>query len=962
MAGVTVDSAAGFVSLLEEPADELKLYSLKALDTLVDLHWAEIADSLSTLREMYTADGFAHRREAYALASKVHYHLGDLDQAVECALGAGPLFDVALDNEYVNTLIRQCIDMYVKQRREQHEAEAAGAAAAEMDGRLEAIVAAMFDRCFRDGKYRQALGVALEARRMDMVRAAIERSGEVAEMLQYCFTLCRGVVKNLDFRTQVLRELVELHRAQEAPDHFHVCQILILLDDARAIADLLCQLLEASEDHTLLAYQVGFDLCDSCAQAFLARVREGISAGMREREEPDAARRTQYAQLLTILQGRLTVDLWLSFLSRHNRTDLAVLKAIKEAVAQRNLVCHNATVFANALMHAGTTKDGFLRDNLEWLQKATHWARFSATAGLGVIHKGHLQEGKRLLQPYLPAQTPARPYSEGGSLYGLGLIHANHGQSVVGYLSGELQNAKMHAASNPTASEVIQHGACLGLGLASMATSNAEVLESLMDVVCLENAVAGEAAGIAAGLVMLGTADQATLERMLHQAHVTQHEKIIRGLALGMALVMYGREEQADTLIEQLTRDKDALLRYGAMFTIGLAYCGTANNSAISRLLHVAVSDVSDNVRRAAVLNLGFLLSGQPTQCPKLVSLLAESYNPHVRYGATMAVGISCAGTGLPEALALLKPLAKDPVDFVRQGAMIAQAMVIIQTSQGENAEVSDIRQSFQDRVADKHEEVMAKFGAILASAIANSGGRNVTISLHSSSGIHRNMMTVVGLAVFCQYWYWYPLMHFVSLALTPICIIGLNKDLTMPVWKFTSNAPPSRFAYPPEVKPPTKEAPAKVSTAVLSTSRKAKARAQQRAAEKGLTASTAGEPEKEDADMEDAGKKEDAGNKEESPAADATPPEPASEPKENPARVTTRQRACITWDADSRWQPVKRDLYGIIMLSDRTPDEAVELVISNDSPTAAATPGEDGRVATIEDEPAPPEDFEFEE
>lgn len=54
------------------------------------------------------------------------------------------------------------------------------------------------------------------------------------------------------------------------------------------------------------------------------------------------------------------------------------------------------------------------------------------------------------------------------------------------------------------------------------------------------------------------------------------------------------------------------------------------------------------------------------------MSLLAESYNPHVRYGAAMALGIACAGTGLREAIALLEPLAKfDPVNFVRQGALV---------------------------------------------------------------------------------------------------------------------------------------------------------------------------------------------------------------------------------------------------------------------------------------------------
>lgn len=35
-----------------------------------------------------------------------------------------------------------------------------------------------------------------------------------------------------------------------------------------------------------------------------------------------------------------------------------------------------------------------------------------------------------------------------------------------------------------------------------------------------------------------------------------------------------------------------------------------------------------------------------PEQCPSVVSLLSESYNPHVRCGAAMALGICCAGSG----------------------------------------------------------------------------------------------------------------------------------------------------------------------------------------------------------------------------------------------------------------------------------------------------------------------------
>lgn len=70
-----------------------------------------------------------------------------------------------------------------------------------------------------------------------------------------------------------------------------------------------------------------------------------------------------------------------------------------------------------------------------------------------------------LLAPYLPQDRSGSGsvYSEGGSLYALGLINANHGAGVIDYLKNALKEAQ---------SDVIQHGACLGLGVAGMATDN----------------------------------------------------------------------------------------------------------------------------------------------------------------------------------------------------------------------------------------------------------------------------------------------------------------------------------------------------------------------------------------------------------------------------------------------------------------------------------------------------------
>ena len=70
-----------------------------------------------------------------------------------------------------------------------------------------------------------------------------------------------------------------------------------------------------------------------------------------------------------------------------------------------------------------------------------------------------------------------------------------------------------------------QHGACLGLGLAALGSADEEVTEEVKNVLYTDSAVAGEAAGIALGLVNVGTASEKTQE-LLTYAHDTQHEKV----------------------------------------------------------------------------------------------------------------------------------------------------------------------------------------------------------------------------------------------------------------------------------------------------------------------------------------------------------------------------------------------------------------------------------------------------
>lgn len=955
---MNITSAAGIISLLEEKSVEVKSFALKKINTIVDEFWPEISEVIEKIEILHEDKAFEDHGLAALVASKVYYHLGSFDDSLIYALGAGGLFDVNARSEYVETILSKCIDFYIQQRVAIVDDNVI---TKPIDPRLEGVVNRMFERCLDDGQYCQAVGLALETRRMDIFEVAVTQSDDVVGMLNYAFDVTINLIPNLGFRNTVLRCLVKLYQGLTTPDYVNMCQCLIFLDDAASVATILDKLIQDKEKSELMAYQIAFDLYESATQQFLERVLNTLrgSAPLKyfsdekqkdntEKMETDEdtsekaeSKPTESLtvedltdnqkehqrcidQLYDILSGKVTLELHLQFLVRSNHADLLILKQAKEA--SRVNICHTATVISNAYMHSGTTSDQFLRDNLDWLTRATNWAKFTAVASLGVIHRGHEQEALSLLQSYLPKEIgPNTGYSEGGALYALGLIHANHGANISDYLLGQLKDAK---------NEIIRHGCCLGLGLATMGTNRQDVYEQLKFNLYQDDAITGEAAGIGMGLVMLGSKNPSAIEDMVSYAQESQHEKILRGLAVGISFTMYGRLEEADQLINQLLDSKNPLFRRAGAYTIAMAYCGTGQNKAIRKLLHISVSDVNDDVRRAAVTALGFLLFSTPEQCPSVVSLLAESYNPHVRYGAAMALGIACAGTGLREAIAILEPMIKfDSVNFVRQGALIASAMIMIQQNEQTCPKVALFRRYYSEVVSNKHEDVMAKYGAILAQGIIDAGGRNVTLTLQSRTG-HTNMLAVVGTHIFTQYWYWFPLTHCLSLAFSPSCVIALNGQLKMPKLEFKSNCKPSMYAYPPPLEEKKREEREKISTVVLSSvARQRKREGEKKQQNKEEKMETSDEKKK---DEKETKKKE---------------PEPNFEMLNNPARVVREQLKFVSIIEGDQYVPLKDvSIGGIVIVRNLKPGEE-ELVesVSVMGPKVAE-----------ENEPEPPEPFEW--
>jgi 26S proteasome regulatory subunit N2 len=397
-------TCAGVLALLEEEDSTLKIYALNQINRIVDVFWAEIADSISSIESLYEDEKFESRELAALIASKVFYHLGEYNDSLTYALGAGNFFDVHSQDEYVETLVAKCIDQYIQQRMALSDGKAE---AKPIDPRLEAVVEKMFDRCFRDHEYKQAAGIAIESHRLEKMEEAIRLSdkatgtpkdcGGVTGMLAHCLQISQTHVYSREFRNQILRSLVKIYQALEQPDHINTCQCLMFLDDHEAVAGVLDSLLKGSDDDELMSYQVAFDLAENELQHFLIRVRnalpdpaakaaaaqpttsdvaaegekpadgESAEATMADAEPTDEEKKyiEKMGKLKQVLSGEVRMGLYLDFLHRHNHADMMILKQMKGSFEARNSVCHSGTVLANALMHCGTTSDLFVRENMD---------------------------------------------------------------------------------------------------------------------------------------------------------------------------------------------------------------------------------------------------------------------------------------------------------------------------------------------------------------------------------------------------------------------------------------------------------------------------------------------------------------------------------------------------------------------------------------------------------------------
>lgn len=444
-----IATASGLLALLSEPDTTLVSHALTKLLSVVDTLWHEVAESLPDLEAIAEGGAIssegdddvamsggdiydeATKQTAAALASRVFFHLEEPRQALRLALDSGDTYFNVLspsskDMAYVERLVNAAIGEYVKRKQkefdgvddnveeEEEKKEDGEDEEEELDmEKLHNVVQLMFQRCYTDGSYGHALGVAFEAREVIKVQEILDKlsssgmdANDIVETLKYALSSAHTLIPSKTFRAKAL-ELIAVSLTKVFEDTsvsitakrnaaFTLALCRQLLGDSKSVGTIIVQLIDGeSDDSALLGLQLCFDIVDSGDQAFVNSVagclpkqqESSESTAVVEGEEKvevveasvkrSEATWTHFTNAHRILTGGFTSELSLSFLYKNSNSDKLIMsnlkKALEERAMSRNSVLHNCAVTTHGYLNAGTTDDSFLRDNLDWMKKASNW-------------------------------------------------------------------------------------------------------------------------------------------------------------------------------------------------------------------------------------------------------------------------------------------------------------------------------------------------------------------------------------------------------------------------------------------------------------------------------------------------------------------------------------------------------------------------------------------------------------
>lgn len=354
--------------------------------------------------------------------------------------------------------------------------------------------------------------------------------------------------------------------------------------------------------------------------AFLV-ARQQIWLDLDDEDDPELAECLSNTQLsthfrtlakeLNILDPKMPEDIY----KTHLESNRGAAGLTNVDSARHNL----ASAFVNAFTNAGFCNDKMmLVDEGPWVWKTKDDGMMSTTASLGMLLQWNVEEGLDKIDKF----TYAEEYQiKAGALLAIGIL--NSGVRIDSDPALALLSDSDNLASKSTMMRV---ASIMGLGLAYAGSCREDLLDLLLPIVEDSSSPMqiSAMAAVSLGMVFVGSSNHQVSEAiattlMDEERQPQLKDKWTRFMALGLALLYFGRQEEVEVILDILKAIDHPMAKPTSVLASVCAWAGTGTVLKLQELLHICnerFEDKEENkgeelVQSYAVLGLSLIAMGE---------------------------------------------------------------------------------------------------------------------------------------------------------------------------------------------------------------------------------------------------------------------------------------------------------------------------------------------------------------
>lgn len=456
---------------------------------------------------------------------------------------------------------------------------------------------------------------------------------------------------------------------------------------------------------------------------------------------------------------------------------------------------HNlASAFVNAFANAGFSNDKMMLvegDKGSWVWKTKDDGMMSTTASTGMLLQWNVEEGLDKIDKFTYAEEDQ---IKAGALLAIGILNTGvrlDSDPALALLSDsdnlESKNKNMRVAS------------IMGLGLSYAGSCREDLLDLLLPIVedvSLDMQVSAMAA-VSLGMIFVGSSNHQVSEAIAttlmdeeRQKHLK--DKWTRFMALGLALLYFGRQEEVEVILDILKAIDHPMAKPTSVLASVCAWAGTGTVLKLQELLHICNDFIEDKeekkgdelVQSYAVLGLSLIAMGEDIG----QEMVLRQFGHLMHYGAAnirkavpLAMGLISASNPQMGVYDTLSRYSHDNDNDVAINAIFAMGLL------GAGTNNARLAQLLRQLASYYHRDQNSLFMVRIAQGLLHMGKGSLSVnpfhtdrqvlSRVAASGLLTVLVAMIDAKDFILAEYHY-LLYFLVTAMHPRFLITLDEDL----------------------------------------------------------------------------------------------------------------------------------------------------------------------------------------